>query len=142
MAARYPDVAASLSRLRTGELGFVGFDAASSGPATPRVTISTTGDAIPVASLLDALAGQTADQLAKTEPISQVSHAPVTLPAGPAAELRYHMKAQGTGADLAVDAWFVATAGRTFVLTFTVPVSTADALRPQLQATAESLAGG
>jgi hypothetical protein len=138
---RYPDLAASLAKLRTSELGFVGYDATATTPPTPNLTIATTGDAIPVASLLEALARQTADQLARTETISDVEHSAETLAAGPAAELRYRWTPAGASAPVAVDAWFVSTAAHTFVLTFTVPVASADAMRPAIRAAADSLSG-
>lgn len=139
--ARYPDLAESLAKLRTSELGFVGYDATATSPPTPNLTIATTGDAIPIASLLDALARQTAEQLARTESISGVEHAADTLSAGPAAELRYRWTRKGSASPVAVDAWFVSTAGHTFVLTFTVPVAAAEAMRPEIRAAADSLSG-
>jgi hypothetical protein len=139
-ATRFPDLAGTLDKLRSSSLGFVGYDASSAGPVTPNVTIATTGDPIPVASLLDALAGQTAAQLARTETISGVKHAAVTLAAGPAAELSYTLTL-GSGQQVAVNSWFVSTAGHTFLLTFSVPMASMDALRPDIQAAAESLKG-
>jgi hypothetical protein len=138
---RYPDLAESLAKLRTSELGFVAYDATATTPPTPNLTIATTGDAIPVESLLEAVARQTAEQLARTETISDVEHSAETLAAGPAAELRYRWTPRGATEAVAVDAWFVSTAAHTFVLTFTVPVGDADAMRPQIRAAADSLAG-
>ena len=140
-AIRFPDLAGSLAMLGTAELGFVGYDATSTGATTPHLTIATTGDAIAVVSLLDALAKQTADQLARTESISEVGHAAATLAAGPAAELRYLLKPRGGGPEVAVDAWFISTAGHTFLLKFTVPAATAGDWLPRLRAVAESLSG-
>ena len=139
--ARYPDLAPTLESLRAGELGFVGYDATSTDPTPPRVTIATTGEAIAVAGLLDALARQTATQLAKTASITNVEHKPVTLPAGPAAELRYHQKPGDGGPEVALDSWFISTAGHTFLVAFQVPVASADEWQPQFRAVAESLAG-
>jgi hypothetical protein len=139
--SRYPDLAESLAKLRTSELGFVGYDAAAGSPPTPNLTIATTGDEIAVPSLLEALARQTAEQLARTESISDVEHSAATLAAGPAAELRYRWTPKGAGGPVAVDAWFISTAGHTFVLTFSVPAASAEALRPEIRAAANSLSG-
>jgi hypothetical protein len=141
-SAGFPDLAEALAKLHTAELGFVGYDATSTGATTPRVTIATTGDAIPVASLLDALAKQTAGQLAAAGMASDVQHTPVTLAAGPAAELSYRLKPKNSGPDLLVDSWFISTAGHTFLMTFTMPAATTADWRAQARATAESLAGG
>ncbi len=140
-AARHPDLEAPLAMLRATALGFVAYDATATAPPTPNLTITTTGDAIPVSSLLDALARQTADQLAKTQSVSDVQHSSETLTAGPAAELRYRLKPRNGGPEVAVDAWFVSTAGHTFVLTYTVPVAAGDAMRAAIRASADSLAG-
>ena len=140
--ARYPDLASALESLRAGEIGFVGYDATSTDPTTPHLTIATTGDAIAVAGLLDALAQQAATQLAKTASITDVQHSPVTLPAGPAAELRYHQKPADGGPEVALDSWFISTAGHTFLVAFQVPVASADEWQPQFRAVAESLSGG
>lgn len=141
-AARFPDLATSFARLRAGELGFVAYDAASIAPPTANLTIATTGDAIPSAALLDAVARQTADQLARSQTLTNVEHQAATLSAGPAAELRYRTTAKGSGLSIAVDAWFVATANRTFVLTYTVPAAQADAMRAVIRTSADSLSGG
>ena len=139
--ARYPDLASALESLRAGEIGFMGYDTTSTDPTTPHLTIATTGDAIAVAGLLDALAEQTATQLAKTASITDVQHSPVTLPAGPAAELRYHQKPGDGGPEVALDSWFISTAGHTFLVAFLVPVASADEWQPQFRAVAESLSG-
>jgi len=141
-STRFPDLTEPLARLRAAELGFVAYDAASTSHPTSSLTIATTGDPIPVASLLDALARQTAEQLAKTQTITDVQHESATLAAGPAAELRYRTVAKGSGLPVAVDAWFVSTAGHTFLLTFSVPAAEADTLRPAIHAAADSLSGG
>ena len=139
--ARFPDLAPTLASLRAGELGFVGYDATSTEPTTPPVTIATTGDAIAVAALLDALAEQTATQLSKTAAISGVQHSTVTLPAGPAAELRYQQKPADGGPEVAMDSWFISTANHTFLVAFLVSVSSADEWQAQFRAVAESLSG-
>jgi hypothetical protein len=139
---RFPDAAPDLNKLRTNDVAFVGLDASSSGATTPRATIAVTGDPIPVASLLDTLAKQTADQLASTEAITDVQHMTTTLPAGPAAELRYTLMPKDGSPPVAVDSYFISTKDHTFLLTFTVPSSTADQWRAPTRTMAESLAAG
>jgi hypothetical protein len=138
-AASHPDLAESLARLRSGELGFVGFDPAPLTSRTPRITIATTGEAIPMIPLLESLAWHTADELAKKASISEIEVTPATLAAGPAVELRYLLHPAASGPTLAVDAWFISAGGHTFLLTFTGPGADADTWRPDVRAIADSL---
>jgi hypothetical protein len=140
--AGHADLAESLTRLGSGELGFVAFDPASTSEPTPRITIATTGDAIPTIPLLESLAWHTADQLARTASISDLEVTPATLAAGPAVELRYRVQPAASGPVLAVDSWFISAGGHTVLLTFTGPGAESDAWRPKVRAIADSLSGG